>query len=49
MIAHAGRITYASQFEAWSRFAVFKVGANPHPDLKNLYQNYYGRAAFQGD
>ena len=49
MINHAGRITYASQFESTSNFAVFKVGANPHPDLRNLYQGYYSRAAFRGD
>jgi hypothetical protein len=49
MINHAGRITYASQFESTSEFAVFRVGANPHPDLKKLYQSYYGRAVFRGD
>lgn len=48
MIDHKERITFASVFEAWKNYSLFRVGSNPHPELKSLYKTYLSKTAFTG-
>jgi hypothetical protein len=48
IVNHAGHVRFTAQFETFKEFAVVRRG-NPHPELKELYANYYNKSAFRGD